>query len=156
MDINWKEVAKSPGYISMKAAVADEAKRVAKWGRKPDSRYAESFRFAIGRAIHHACKRGVTLDVILNEWEEKRDYNFISFYSDHHLPKIHSNTRKPWGIRATIKEIRKNKFYRGEINGSVCSAIMRSDALKRKQRDNHLYFAIIHYNISYCLITYRF
>lgn len=119
----------------MKAAVADEAKRTSKWGRKPDERYAQCFRWAIGRAIHYAHVCGVTLNTILNDWEEKRTYKFISYYSNHHFPKLHNNTRKPVGLRACIKAIRKDTWYSQEKNGRVCSEIMRFDAIKRKQRD---------------------
>ena len=107
MKIDWKEVAKSPGYLSMKAAVADEAKRVAKWGRKPDERYAESFRFAISRGTHYAIKRGVTLDVILNQWEEKRSYCFLNYYSNHNFPKLSRKVLKPHSISKILKVEKK-------------------------------------------------
>jgi len=120
MKIDWKEVAASPGYISMKAAVANEAKRTAKWGRKPDERYAQCFNFAINRAKHYALHiEGVifvnmtyALITILNDWEDKRDYSFINYYSDYNFPKFHSGNKKLLGVRGQIKGYRKDRFYR--------------------------------------------
>ena len=87
----------------MKAAVADEAKRTAKWNRKPDARYMESFNFAINRAKHYSNHTGKPVEDILNEWEEKRDHNFISFYSAHKLPKFNTGSLKKHGINQVKK-----------------------------------------------------
>ncbi len=114
MDIDWKIVCQSPGYLSMKAAVADEAARTAKWGRKPDPRYVESFNFAINRAKHYANHFGCDLQDILNGWEGQRDYNFMSFYSNHHLPKFHSNHKHLMGIRGQLKGYKTDRFYRND------------------------------------------
>ena len=113
MKINWKAVAASPGYISMKAAIAADANR---WGR-PDKRYQEAFDFAINRAKHliyspiYSKTRDYTLQLImqLHAWEVDRKQNFINYYSGYNLSKKkkHSNVLKPGGIRQRIK------FYKG-------------------------------------------
>ena len=111
MNINWKEVCQSPGYISMQAAVADEAACTAKWGRKSDERYAKAFSFAINRAKHYAYHFGCNVQDILNGWEGQRDYNFISFYSNHHLPKFHSGNKQLMGVRKQIKRYKIDRHY---------------------------------------------
>jgi len=107
MKIDWKQVSKCDGYRSMKAVVANEAKRNAKWNRKPNERYAKKFNWAINRAKHYAYKfltlnnqiihknsLTLTMIIFLNEWEAKRDYCFLNYYQDGKFPKFHSNSLK--------------------------------------------------------------
>jgi len=112
MKIDWKKVAKSPAYISMKACVAEEAKRCAKWKQKPDSRYQEAFNFAMNRAKHYAHHLNKTFIEVLEIWEAKRTYNFMNYYSDHNLPKFHSNRKENWGLRRNLKSIKSDGFYK--------------------------------------------
>lgn len=143
MKINWKEVAQSPGYKSLKQAVIDEHNRGAMFKRRGCSnyghgnRYQEKFKFAISRATHYAYKRGVPLEVILNEWEEKRTYNFMNYYGDTNFPKLHLNALEPVGIRGVIKRTRKrHSFDNTHRKQYVCSAIMRhhKDMVKQSTR----------------------
>jgi hypothetical protein len=116
MKINWKEVAASSGYQSMKAAVHKNAN-----GRfSKDDRYQKAFDFAINRAkqnIYVHCwldDNDYTDDLIfkLNEWERKRKQSFLSFYSNHNLPKKTSGILKPRGIRSRIKYYKMDSWYK--------------------------------------------
>ena len=118
MKIDWKAVAASPGYKSMKQVCDDEVKRVAKWGRKPDERYQQAFDFAINRAKHYSHATGVSVESILNAWEENRTYNFMNYYSSSNKPKQHSNILKPLGIRGTYKYF-SSKFWMDHNNKRV-------------------------------------
>jgi len=111
MEIDWKHLATTPGYMSMKAAVAEEAKCTAKWKHKPDPRYVESFNFAINRAKHYAHHNNVPIENVLNNWELNRTFNFISYYTNHHFPKLHNKSLKPCGIRGNLKRCKKQRYY---------------------------------------------
>jgi len=138
--LDWKQISQSPGYKSMKKAVADEAKRTAKWKRKPDERYMESFNFAIARAKHYSHHTGKSVEYILNEWEERRDYNFISFYSNHHLPKLFEEKFKPWGLNKEIKNARERRYYNSGKNDeserirSIINCSRERNAIKNPAR----------------------
>jgi len=112
MTINWKEVAASTGYQSMKAAVANEKARAHARGSKPDKRYEQAFNFAINRAKHYAHYIGCDLQDVLNDWEEARDYNFMSYYANHHFPRFEEKTRKLTGVKGQIKNIKN--IYHGD------------------------------------------
>lgn len=139
MNINWKEVSQCPGYKSMKAAVADEAKRTIKFGRKPDHRYQKAFEFAINRAKHYAHRKFCSLQYILNDWEEHRSYNFISYYSDHNFPKLHNNKLKPMGKKGLYK-LYDHQFFsrdpkrRREQRQRVIRSIQLGKSTKKKAR----------------------
>ena len=116
MKINWKEVAKSVAYKSMKAYVAKQAnKRFSN-----DERYQKAFDFAINRAKQHiyvACwldDNDYTYDLIykLDEWERKRKQSFLSYYSNHNLPKKTSGVLKPVGIRGRLKYYKNDSWYK--------------------------------------------
>lgn len=83
--IDWKEVSKSEGYKSLKAAYIFD---VLRYGNKI-SNYRH-FQWVIGRACHYAIKTGKPLDLILKEWEEKRNYSWQNFYQNCNMPKIQS------------------------------------------------------------------
>jgi len=141
----------------MKAAVADEAKRCAKFKRKPDERYQEAFEFAIHRAKHFVVEglkrlnkypadvkdNTVILIDILDKWECERNYNFLNFYSDHHLSKKHSGVLKDWGIRKYIKNIKTDSWYardpkeRADRIRDVIKRFQTSKRVKGKARWNN-------------------
>lgn len=110
MKIDWKTVAGSPGYKSMKAAVAKEAATSAGYGRKRDKRYEETFRFAINRAKHYAHRLNKPIEEVLNEWESKRKYCFLNYYQSCNFPKFHSNNCKPMKLRGTKKYYKRENW----------------------------------------------
>jgi len=138
MKINWKAVSQCTGYISMKAAVAAEAKKCAKWKRKPDERYQQSFNFAINRAKHYAYHLNKSIIEILDDWEEKRTYSFINYYQDCHFSKFHSNSKKQPGLRSVIKGTKKcgwgSKASRRRRIVSAINFYQMQQSTKKKKR----------------------
>lgn len=132
MKIDWKYIATTPGYVSLKATLVKELT-----GRFANRSNAyERFNWIIARAKHYANQRGTTLDVILNEWEEERSYNWYSFYSNHNKPKLGTGT-KPVGIRGVLKYYINNGNSRAEIKRKMCHYISQKNkaaSTKVKQR----------------------
>lgn len=89
-NINWKHVAKSPGYKSLKAAYIHDVERAGR-DKRPMRRKEEflrKFNWVIGRATHYAYYSGVRIEVILNEWEANRNYWWLNYYQDCNQPKL--------------------------------------------------------------------
>jgi len=97
MKIDWKQVAQSKGYKSLKASYIDTVRR----GNSFDSKEVlyKKFRSIIALAQHHAIRRGLTLIEVLDAWEEKRTYSWQSFYgsSSHGIKKLPSG--KPHNVK---------------------------------------------------------
>ena len=108
MEIDWKEVSQSPGYISLKACYIDD---VIKKERSKESSY-QKFQWVLGRAQNHAIHRGVSITTVLQEWESKRKYWWLNYYGDHAQPKMGlGNSRKQMGLKSIIKEVKNNSRY---------------------------------------------
>ena len=135
MKIDWKAVAASPGYKSMKATVAEEAQQSARRKRVPDIRYQQVFEFAINRAKHYSHVTGISIENVLNAWEEQRTYCFLNYYSNSSnskLPKQHSNMRKPQGIRGLIKYYKTCSFYKNTTKAAdALSEYLRGKRTKK-------------------------
>ncbi len=117
MKVNWKHVCKTPGYMSLKAAYIssvqhDNARRHKRFGRTGNGQkrgYAATFRWAIARATHYAEHFGLTLDTVLNDWEDKRTCSWNNYYQDCRQPRlVTKGTRKKAGLKGTIKYIKGN------------------------------------------------
>ena len=117
MKIDWKIVAQSPGYESLKKTIADEWNQRNKYGRKGDNRYKPKFKWVIARAQHYAYHLNKPLQDILNEWEEKRTYNFLNYYQEQKFPRLHNNTSIPNGLKGIIKFYRTDGWYKKDIIG---------------------------------------
>jgi len=123
MKINWKEVAVSAGYKSMKAAIAVEANR--KWST--DGRYEEQFIFAINRAKQHIYVKAWLDDQDytdylidrLNVWELNRKQSFLSYYTDYNIPKKSSRVLKTRSIRNRIKYYKTDPWYKNSNRAAV-------------------------------------
>ena len=108
MKIDWKSLAKSKGYKSLKAAYIYDLNR--KCCSRSKSKYLEHFNWAIGRAKHYAYHKNISIEAVLNEWEEQRDYWWLNFYQNGNQPKFHSNSLKPIGEKG-LKKRRKLRGY---------------------------------------------
>jgi len=107
MKIDWKHLATTPGYMSLKEAYITDV-------RKKNRTKAESirkFQWVINRAKHYASHTGKTIEVILNEWEEKRTYWWLNYYQNCAQPKFHSNSNKPQGINGIRKHYKSCNYY---------------------------------------------
>lgn len=114
MKIDWKKVSKTPGYVSLKAAYIRDVQEAAKSQDKgyhpmrSKKEFLEHFRWVIGRAEHYAHHKNTTIDVILNEWEDKRTYWWLNYYQNNRQPLLN---RSSVCLPPSIKLLRKNKRY---------------------------------------------
>ena len=125
-------VCQSEGYKSLKADYLNDLKRNYSIRDKTNQ-----FKWIIGRATSHAYHRGVTLDVILNEWEAKRTINWRSFYYEHNqmFQKLNqSNCIKPSGITAKKKVTKASRWYTPKASRErVFNEIMRLQRINSKR-----------------------
>lgn len=99
MKIDWKKLAQSPGYKSLKAAYIRDVHEAGQSKRpmRKKAEFLKLFRRVIGMAQHYAVRTGKPVEQVINEWEEKRDYWWLNFYSEHHLSKLASG--KPRNVQ---------------------------------------------------------
>lgn len=121
MQIDWKHLATTEGYISLKKAYIRDVQGAAKEkqrGRRPmrdKAVFLKLFNWVIARAKHYAEFTGRPIHEILNEWEAKRDYWWLNYYQECNQPKLFNSPNiKPIGIRGTIKYYKTSKWYVGE------------------------------------------
>lgn len=136
MKINWKIVAQSEGYKSLKAtmiqAIQDNSKLI-QLGHIPmrsKEYFHKHFKWIITRAISYAEFYRLPLEFILNDWESKRTYCWLNYYQECRQPKPNrSGLVKP----KSLKTLRKEDIKR------VRNA---PDKLKRIESINKRYFNI--------------
>ena len=107
--IDWKHLATTTGYKSLKVAYVNDVQKAAKQKHpmRRKSEFLHKFQWVINRAKHYAHNTGKSIDIILNEWEEKRDYWWLNYYQDCRQPKFHSNSKKPMGINGIRKHYKE-------------------------------------------------
>lgn len=99
MKIDWKTLAKSPGYRSLKAAYERDAQKAGKYDsplRKKAELYRH-FQWVINRAKHYAERKNQSIEQVLNTWERGRTYWWLSYYQDGNMPKLPSG--KPRNVK---------------------------------------------------------
>ncbi len=128
MNIDWKHLATTKGYKSLKAAYVYDVKKG--WRNKKESFLL--FIWAIGRAKHYAHHTGRSIESILNEWEDKRSYWWRNFYQDCNQPKFHSSAKKPMGVNGT-RSYYKKSIFRGDSQAVKNNV---SKFIQREQREN--------------------
>ena len=101
MKIDWKKVAKSPGYISLKASYINSRK-----SKHDNGEALVKFNWVICRAKHYAIQEHTTIDAILDAWERHRTYSWKNYYQDYGQPKQHPHKRNPTGLREQIRNIK--------------------------------------------------
>ena len=108
MNIDWKHLAKTPGYRSLKAAYCKDALKAGlqKHPMRSKEELYKEFRKIIGVAQNNALHKNVTIESVLNEWEEKRKGWWLGFYCNNHN-KMHSCSIKPQGINGLVKYYKK-------------------------------------------------
>jgi hypothetical protein len=122
MKIDWKKVALSAGYISLKEAMIhdiQDASKYAQSGYRPmrnKQEFHNKFRWVISRALHyvyHTKNKNPTKALIklLNEWESKRTYWWLNYYQDCNQPRLDRTSRKR-SLASIRKECKKeDKLY---------------------------------------------
>lgn len=142
MKIDWKHLATTPGYISLKAAMLRDINSAAKdiqKGRRPmrdKHEFHKQFRWVISRATYYAYHTGEPIHEILNRWEEDRTYWWLNYYQNSRQPKrFHSDSIKPMAVGTYY---RKDRYYRTDPikrKHHICRDIMRMQADVAKKRD---------------------
>jgi hypothetical protein len=141
MKIDWKVVSQSAGYISIKKAYAAQLSSAnrsnQKWKHDKSWNLEEAkkrFAWIIARAVHYAYHKQTTVDVILNQWEEKRTYSWGSYYGDQTFPKLDKNSEhvaqrsaKSWALKEYPNDPvkRKERYF---------SYLLREARDKRKRK----------------------
>jgi hypothetical protein len=132
MKIDWKHLATTPGYKSLKAAYVKDVQEAAKQKspmRKKDE-FLRQFNWIINRAKHYSYQTGKSIETILNEWEEVRQGWWFGYYQNSRQPKFHSNSIKNKGIRGVCKYYKNCCF---SAPRAVQRARQRIAVEKRKQ-----------------------
>ena len=126
MKIDWKYVATTEGYKSLKAAYAhdvQDAEKTRSKGRRPmrdKAEFLKKFKWVIARATHHADKLGVTLDVILDKWEKDRNSDgrycwWLNHYSNLQAAnKITGSCLKPMGVKGLKRYYKADSRYKDD------------------------------------------
>lgn len=143
MGIDWKQLAKSPGYQSLKAAyikdVQDAMQEKAK-GRQPmrdKTVFLKHFQWIINRAKHYAHVKNTSMEAILNEWESGRRYWWLNYYKECNQPKLIVERRlKPLGVKGYKRKLLKSGFCMKpeEIKGRVKNFINNQTEKTKKER----------------------
>ena len=109
MKIDWKHLATTSGYKSLKATYVRDVRYASRQKRpmRDKAEYLRQFQWVINRAKHYANHTGKSIETILNEWEAKRDYGWLNYYQDGRQPKFHSGGKKNMGIRGIRKYYKK-------------------------------------------------
>lgn len=112
MKIDWKHLATTTGYKSLKAAYIHDVEEAVKQKRplREKEEFLRLFRWVIGRAKHYSYRTGISIESILNEWEEDRGYWWLNFYQPGKQPKLHSKSIKPMGINGIRAYYKKNSL----------------------------------------------
>ena len=109
MKIDWKQLAASEGYISLKKCYIDDEVSGRTFSNKKQL-YAK-FQWVLNRAKYYSYWLGVSMETVLNDWEEKRDYWWMNYYQDCRQPKFNNNSLKPIGINGIKKNIKKDSWF---------------------------------------------
>lgn len=140
MKVDWKLVCQSAGYKSIRKqyaktlSSANRSKQRHNQSMKYDLKECTTkFAWIISRAIHYAHHKQTTVDLILNEWEEKRTYSWRSYYGDQNFPKL--NPKSLYVARPSAKTYYLRTYKRESIKRKqmYCAELKRLDALKTKR-----------------------
>lgn len=140
MKINWKHLATTPGYISLKKAVVENFSK--KKHRSKKESY-QLFYYVINRAKHYAHHLNKSIEEVLNEWEEKRGHRWIIGYypCDRHSSCFPKLNKKCATVRpVSLKEAYKKGYFkeRDPVRRKKlrCALIVREQQNKSKRKGN--------------------
>ena len=138
MKIDWKHLATTPGYISLRAVCLDYIKR---YGDR--ERHMKLFNWVICRAKHYAHHQNRYIGDVLNRWEKDRNYSWNNFYQNGRQPKLNKSSNcHPSGERAAIKFYKTDHWYkndprrRAQLVGRTIAEYQKKNTLRpdRKKR----------------------
>jgi hypothetical protein len=97
MSINWKQVSKSEGYMSLKAKYVEEVQDAQKYKRRGKNpmrgkeEFRKFFKVAIALAMKYSHKWKIPIEKVLTYWESKCNYWWLNFYQEHRVSKLKPN-----------------------------------------------------------------
>lgn len=130
MKIDWKHLATTEGYKSLKAAYIRDiqmtlGKRMVIRSKGEKDEAFKLFQWVIGRAKHYSCHTGNPVSEILTEWEKKRTYAWVNYYQDGRQSKFHPSSIKQKGLIGTPEYTDKTRKY---------MALMNKESITKKPR----------------------
>jgi len=131
MKIDWKHVATTEGYKSLKAAYLQDT------GHSKEVLFG-LFNWVICRAKYYANLQDTTIDKILDGWENGRTGWWFAYYGESKQPKVPSKFVVHVRLRGTIKQsnkwYRKNTQDRKRVNMRVINTYAKRNIEKYKDR----------------------
>lgn len=119
-NINWKEVSKCPGYISLKKCYTNDLIKK----QRSKKELLKLFNWVICRAKHYSYVKNTPIEEILNGWESDRNYWWLNYYQECKQPKFNSYSLKPLNINGMRKQFKQHGFYsKQNIKNRVCAFI---------------------------------
>ena len=117
MKPDWKAISKSPGYLSLKASYINTVKR----GRSFDTKQQLYLQFnkIITRAIKHSIHTGVSVERVLELWENDRTYDWVNYYNHSKIKAVHSKSLKPLGMIGARKYFKSRSYYSKEESDRI-------------------------------------
>lgn len=126
MKIDWKHVASTEGYKSLKAQMHTDvanidlmrqrsrSKNLDHYPMREKKKFQDLFNWVICRAKHYAHHYDRPIEDILTEWEKNRDYWWVGYYNDRNMPRFRTanNNVRPQGYRGYVKSIKKAYSHR--------------------------------------------
>jgi len=108
MDINWKVVAQSKGYRSLKAAYTHDVMEAARCKNpiRKKAEFLKLFQWVICRAQHYAVRLNQPIEHVLDAWEAKRNYWWLNYYGDSRQPKL------PSGKARNVRPMRPDTYVK--------------------------------------------
>ena len=129
MKIDWKHLARTKGYQSLKAAYSYDVQN----SRRTKEELLRHFNWVMGRAKHYALQQARSIEDVLNEWEANRDYWWLNFYQESNQPKL-VRTLKPRGIKGFRAYMKTHTFYGNAVDRK--HRINNEIQLKQRQTSN--------------------
>ena len=97
MKIDWKHLAATPGYMSLKKAYIKDVLENKGCSKARKAEALRKFNWVIGRAKHYASKQGTEVWEVLNKWEAARTYWWVNYYHTNRaeMCRLHSSNLRP-------------------------------------------------------------
>jgi hypothetical protein len=112
--IDWKHLVTTPGYISLKAAYIKDVREAAieSYPMRNKAEFLRKFNWVIGRAQHYALKQKISIERVLNHWEEERSHWWLNYYQECNQPKLHSSALQPKKVKKPLQSTKKPPKWR--------------------------------------------
>jgi hypothetical protein len=141
VSINWKQVAASPGYKSLKAAYVRDVQKSgtyrSRFGTKPlreKEEFLKLFNWVIARAKHYAHHLQCPIEDVLNKWEEGRgNHWWLNYYQNCHQPKFHGDKLKYPGVVSERKRLKQQSLSRRYKRLAILRALQSARPKRTKK-----------------------